>query len=157
VLLAAASGAIIIGFHVRPTTQARQLAEQESVDIKLYEIIYEAIEDVTNALQGMLSPKITEEVVGTAEVRELFRVPKAGTIAGCYVTEGSVQRNGRVHLIRNNVEIFAGKISSLRRFKEDVSEVNQNFECGIGIDGYNDIKVGDLIEVVKIKEEARTF
>ncbi len=157
VLLAAASGAIIIGFHVRPTTQARQLAEQESVDIKLYEIIYEAIEDVTNALQGLLSPKITEEIVGSAEVRDLFRVPRAGTIAGCYVTDGSVQRNARIHLIRNNVEIYDGKISSLRRFKEDVTEVNQGFECGIGIEGYNDIKVGDLIEVVKIREEARTF
>jgi translation initiation factor IF-2 len=157
VLLAAASGAIIIGFHVRPTLTARQLAEQESIDIKLYEIIYEAIEDVTKALSGLLSPKITEEIIGTVEVRELFKVPKLGTIAGCFVTDGIVKRNAKARLIRDSIEVYDGKISSLRRFKEDAAEVREGYECGIGIENFNDIKIGDLIEVVKLREEARSL
>ncbi len=156
VLLAAASGAVIIGFHVRPTPDARELAAQEKVDIKLYQVIYEAIEDVEKALSGLLSPKITEKIVGTVEIREVFKLPRIGNVAGCYVTSGTVRRNSKIRLIRDNIEIYSGSISSLKRFKEDVTEVNQGYECGLSIDNYDDIKVGDVIEVVEIKEEART-
>ena len=155
VLLAAASGAVVIGFHVRPTPTARTLAESENVEIKLYQIIYEVIEDVKKALGGLLAPTITENIKGTAEIRDVFKVPKIGNIAGCYVTNGTVKRNAKVRLVRDNVEIFSSSISSLKRFKEDVSEVLQGYECGISIDGYNDIKVGDYLEVIEIQEEAR--
>jgi translation initiation factor IF-2 len=157
VLLAAASGAIIIGFHVRPTPSARALAESENVEIKLYEIIYEVLDDVKNALSGLLAPKITEKIVGTAEIRNMFRVPKAGNIAGCYVTSGSIKRSNKVRLIRDNIEIYSGKIGSLRRFKDDVSDVSQGYECGISIDGYDDYKLGDIIETIEMIEEARTL
>ncbi|MCD6307846.1 MAG: translation initiation factor IF-2, partial [Candidatus Latescibacteria bacterium] len=156
VLLASASGAVIVGFHVRPTPKARELAAQEDVDIKLYEVIYEVIEDVGKALSGLLSPKITEKIVGTAEIRDVFRIPRIGNVAGCYVTGGTVKRNSKVKLIRDSIEIYSGKISSLRRFKDDVAEVNQGYECGLSIDGYDDVKVGDVVEVIELKEEART-
>lgn len=156
VLLATASGAIIIGFHVRPTPSARALAESERVEIKLYEVIYEAIEDVVKALSGLLTPKITEIIVGTAEVREVFKIPKVGNIAGCYITNGNIKRNSKIKLIRDSIEIYDGTISTLKRFKDDITEVNQGYECGLGIEGYNDIKIGDIIEVIEYKEEART-
>jgi translation initiation factor IF-2 len=157
VLLAAASGAIIIGFHVRPSAQARALAEAEDVEIKLYEIIYEVLDDVRNALSGLLAPKVTEKVIGVAEIRDMFRVPRIGNIAGCYITSGSIKRNSGVRIVRNNVELYSGKLSSLKRFKDDVSEVNQGYECGIGIENFNDIKVGDVIEAIEVIEEARSL
>ncbi|MFA6470950.1 MAG: translation initiation factor IF-2 [Candidatus Latescibacterota bacterium] len=157
VLLATASGAIIIGFHVRPTPAARALAENENVEIKVYEIIYEVLDDVKNALSGLLAPKITEKIIGTAEIRNMFRVPKIGNIAGCFVTSGTIKRSNKVLLVRDNIEIYSGKIGSLKRFKDDVSEVNQGYECGISIDGYDDFKVGDVIETIEMIEEARTI
>lgn len=155
VLLAAASGAIIIGFHVRPTFSARTLAESEHVEIKLYEIIYEVIDDVKNALSGLLKPTKTEKIAGTAEVRSVFRIPKVGNIAGCYVTSGAIKRSAKIRLIRDNIDIFSSTVSSLKRFKEDVTEVTQGYECGISIDSFDDIKTGDNIEVIEIIEEAR--
>ncbi len=157
VLLAAASGAIIIGFHVRPSASARALAESENVEIKLYEIIYEVLEDVRNALSGLLAPKITEKVSGTAEIRTVFRVPKFGNVAGCYVTSGTMKRNSKARIVRDHIEVFTGKIGTLKRFKDDVSEVNQGYECGISFDGHDDMKVGDIIETIEIIEEARSL
>ncbi len=155
VLLAAASGAIIIGFHVRPMPQAKTLAQSEDVEIKYYNIIYEVIEDVKKALSGLLKPTIKENVIGTVEVRDVFKVPKMGNIAGSYVMNGNVKRGSNIRLIRDNVEIHEGKVGSLRRFKDDVTEVGQGYECGIGIEGYNDIKTGDIIEVFELLKEAR--
>ncbi|MHB9029344.1 MAG: translation initiation factor IF-2 [Candidatus Latescibacterota bacterium] len=157
VLLAAASGAIIIGFHVRPSAPARALAEVEDVEIKLYEIIYEVLDDVRNALSGLLAPKVTEKVIGVAEIRDIFKVPRHGNIAGCYITSGTIKRNSGIRVVRNNVELHSGKLSSLKRFKDDVSEVNQGYECGIRIDNFDDIKVGDTIEAIEVVEEARSL
>jgi translation initiation factor IF-2 len=157
VLLAAASDAIIIGFQVSPDPRARELAAQEKVDIRRYEVIYEAENDVKKALEGLLSPTLTEQFVGLAEVREIFKVPKAGVVAGCYVREGRVSRKDRVRLTRDGKQVYAGNISSLRRFKDDTREVKEGFECGIGIENYNDIKVGDLIEALEVVETARTL
>nr|NIQ56166.1 translation initiation factor IF-2 [Gemmatimonadota bacterium]NIU76357.1 translation initiation factor IF-2 [Gammaproteobacteria bacterium]NIW38907.1 translation initiation factor IF-2 [Gemmatimonadota bacterium]NIY10143.1 translation initiation factor IF-2 [Gemmatimonadota bacterium] len=157
VLLAATSGAIIIGFHVRPDADARQIAEQEDVDIRVYDVIYEAIEDVRDALEGMLAPDEKEVLLGAAEVRQLFKVPKAGTVAGCYVTEGVIQRSEPVRLVRDGVQIYQGELASLKRFKDDVREVREGFECGMSIEGYNDIKVGDVIECFTVEEVARTL
>lgn len=152
VLLAAASKAIIIGFHVRPNVNARKLAESEKVDIRLYNIIYDAIAEVRSALEGMLSPVVSEENVATIEVREVFKVPKVGTIAGCYVQDGRVDRKHKLRLFRDGIAIYEGEFSSLKRFKEDVREVERGYECGIGINNFNDIKVGDVIETYKIIE-----
>ncbi len=152
VLLAAASGAIIIGFHIRPNLNARKLAEKEKVDIRLYNVIYDAIDEVKSALEGLLSPVISEEIVGTLEVRDTFKVPKFGTVAGCYVLDGKISRNNKIRLIRDEIVINEGDIGSLKRFKEDVKEVDAGYECGMNINGYNDIKVGDVIEVYKIIE-----
>ena len=152
VLLAAASGAIIIGFHIRPNLNARKLAEKEKVDIRLYNVIYDAIDEVKSALEGLLSPVISEEIVGTLEVRDTFKVPKFGTVAGCYVQDGKISRNNKIRLIRDGIEINDGEIGSLKRFKEDVKEVDAGYECGLNINGYNDIKVGDVIEAYKIIE-----
>ncbi|MEJ2216351.1 MAG: translation initiation factor IF-2 [Gemmatimonadota bacterium] len=157
VLLAATSGAIVIGFHVRPDADARGVAEQEDVDIRVYEVIYEAVEDVRTALEGMLAPEEKEVVLGSAEVRQLFKVPRVGTVAGCYVTEGVIERHGKVRLIRDGVQVYTGDIDSLKRFKDDVREVREGFECGISIDGYNDLKVGDIIECYRVEEIARTL
>ncbi|MCX7983338.1 MAG: translation initiation factor IF-2 [Bacteroidetes bacterium] len=157
VLLALASNAIIIGFHVRPHLKARQLAQAENVDIRLYNIIYDAINDVKSALEGMLKPKITEEILATVEVREIFRISKVGTVAGCYVKDGKIARNNKVRLIRDGIEIYNGTLASLKRFKDDVREVEQGFECGIMLDNYNDIKVGDIIEAYKLVEVKRTL
>ncbi len=156
VTLAAASDAIIIGFNVRPTAGARKAAEHEKVDIRLYRVIYQAIEDINAARVGMLAPEIVERDTGSAEVRDVFRVPKVGNIAGCYITEGEISRDDKVRVVRDSTVIFEGKISSLRRFKDDVKTVKQGYECGIGVDGYQDIKVGDVIEGFRIEEVERT-
>ena len=152
VLLAAASGAIIIGFHIRPNLNARKLAEKEKVDIRLYNVIYAAIDEVKSALEGLLSPVISEEIVGTLEVRDIFKVPKFGTVAGCYVLDGKISRSDKIRLVRDGIIINEGDIGSLKRFKEDVKDVDAGYECGLNINGYNDIKVGDVIEVYKIIE-----
>ncbi|MEX2117066.1 MAG: translation initiation factor IF-2 [Bacteroidota bacterium] len=155
VLLAAASNAVIVGFHVRPNLNARKLAEQENVDIRLYSIIYDAINEVKSALEGMLTPSVSEEVLATVDVREIFKVSKVGTIAGCHVRDGKIMRNNRVRLVRDGLVVFEGTISSLKRFKDDVREVEQGFECGIGLEGFNDVKKGDSIEAFKMVETKR--
>ena len=152
VLLAAASGAIIVGFHVRPNTNARKLAESEKVDIRLYNVIYDAINEVKSALEGLLSPVVSEEVVATLEVRDIFKVPKAGTVAGCSVQDGRITRGNKVRLFREGIAVYEGEISSLRRFKDDVREVEKGYECGLSIANFNDIKVGDIIEAYKMIE-----
>ncbi|HEY3114521.1 MAG TPA: translation initiation factor IF-2 [Gemmatimonadaceae bacterium] len=157
ILLARASGAIIVGFHVRPDNNARAAAEREGVEIKLYKIIYEAVEDVRAALEGMLRPEEKEVVLGEAEVRELFKVPRMGVIAGCSVRSGVINRQGRIRVIRDGVEVYDGNIASLRRFKDDVKEVREGFECGIGIENFNDIKVGDVLECYRKEQVARTL
>ncbi len=154
VMLASASNAIIIGFNVRPESKARALAEKEKVDIRLYDVIYDLTEDIKKAMEGLLEPVIKEEVTGRAEVREVFRISKVGNVAGCYILEGKALRGSRVRLIRDNVVIYDGKLSSLKRFKDDVKEVAAGYECGMTIEGYNDIKVGDIIELYTLKEEA---
>ena len=146
VLLASASDAIIIGFNVRPMTNARALAEKESIDIRTYSIIYDAINDLKDAMEGMLSPVFKEEVTGTLEIRELFKISKVGTIAGCMVTDGKIYRNSKIRLIRDNVVIYTGELSSLKRFKDDVKEVSKGYDCGLQIKNYNDIHEGDVIE-----------
>ncbi|GAB4371209.1 MAG: translation initiation factor IF-2 [Calditrichia bacterium] len=157
VMLASASNAIIIGFHVRPTLKAKSLAETENVDIRLYKVIYDAIEDVKLALEGLLEPEEREIVLGLAEVREVFRISRVGTIAGCYMLDGKIHRNAHVRLIRNDVEVYTGRIASLKRFKDDVKEVSAGYECGIMIENYNDIKVGDQIEAFEVVKEKRTL
>jgi len=146
VLLASASDAIIIGFNVRPMTNARALAEKESIDIRTYSIIYDAINDLKDAMEGMLSPVFKEEVTGTVEIRELFKISKVGTIAGCMVTDGKIYRNSKIRLLRDNVVIYTGELSSLKRFKDDVKEVSKGYDCGLQIKNYNDIHEGDVIE-----------
>ncbi len=157
ILLAKASGAIIIGFHVRPDIKARSAAEREGVDIRLYKIIYEAIADVRSALEGMLRPGEKEVILGDAEVRETFKVSKVGMIAGCHVRSGVINGKARVRVIRDAKEVYDGVIASLRRFKDDVKEVKDGFECGIGVENFNDIKVGDVIECYKKESVARTL
>jgi translation initiation factor IF-2 len=155
IMLAAASDAVIIGFRVRPNLNARRLAEKEKVDIRTYNIIYDAIDDVHKALEGMLSPEKKEEIVATIDVREVFKVPKIGNIAGCIVQDGKIMRNNRVRLIRDGIQVFEGTISSLKRFKDDVREVESGFECGISFENFNDVKVGDTVEAFKIVESKR--
>ncbi|HET8622525.1 MAG TPA: translation initiation factor IF-2 [Gemmatimonadales bacterium] len=157
VLLAKASGAIILGFHVRPDTNARAAAEREQVDIRTYRIIYEAVDDVRNALEGLLKPEEKEVVLGEAEVLQLFKVSKVGTIAGCAVRSGIIQRTAKVRIIRDGSPVYTGNISSLKRFKDDVREVREGLECGIGIENYNDLKVGDRIEAFRMEEVKRTL
>ena len=157
VLLASTSSAGIIGFHVRPDVKARDVAQREGIEIRYYDVIYEVVEDIRMALEGLLRPEEVERILGTAEVRQLFRIPKVGTVAGCYVSDGVMQRNLPVHLVRDQVRIFSGKIASLKRFKDDAREVREGYECGISIEGYNDIKEGDLIECYRIDEVARTL
>jgi len=152
VMLAAASQATIIGFNVRPDANARRAAESEHVDIRTYRVIYEAIDDIKAALQGMLKPKIREVVLGRAEVRATFRVPKAGTVAGCYVTEGKITRQGKVRVIRDGIVVHEGRMESLKRFKEDVREVSADYECGISLEGFNEVKEGDTLEVFTTEE-----
>jgi len=142
---------------VRPDNNARAAAEREGVDIKLYRIIYEAVADVRAALEGMLRPEEREVILGEAEVRETFKVSRVGTIAGCSVRNGIITKAGRVRLIRDAVEVYNGTLSSLRRFKDDVKEVKEGYECGIGLENFNDLKVGDVIECYKKEEVARTL
>jgi translation initiation factor IF-2 len=144
--LAAASDAIIIGFNVRPSVKVKELALKEKVDIRFYDVIYHALEDIEKAMVGMLEPTFEERVIGTAEVRQTFHVPKVGNIAGCTVVDGKIERSARIRLMRDGVVIYTGNIGSLRRFKDDVKEVMTGYECGIGIENFNDIKVGDQIE-----------
>ena len=157
VLLAQTAGAVILGFRVRPQTAARQAAERDDVEINVYDVIYEAVDEITAALEGMLAPDKKETVEGTAEVREVFKVSKVGTIAGCYVPEGRIDRKGHGRLIRDGIVVYDGEISSLKRFKDDAKEVREGFECGIGIANFNDIKVGDIIEAYSVEEVARTL
>ena len=155
VLLASASNAIIIGFQVRPSASARKLAEQEEIQIKLYSIIYNAIEEMRDAMEGLLSAKIEEKIVGSAEIRDTFKISKVGTIAGCFVTEGKILRSSRVRVIREGVVVYTGELGSLKRFKDDAKEVAKGFECGLNIDRFNDIKVGDVVEAyeeVQVKQ-----
>jgi translation initiation factor IF-2 len=157
VLLAQTAGAVIIGFRVRPQTAARLQAEREDVEINVYEVIYEAVDEITAALEGLLSPEKRETVEGSAEVREVFKVSKVGTIAGSYVTDGRIDRKGHGRVVREGIVVYDGAISSLKRFKDDVKEVRESFECGIGIQNFNDLKVGDVIECYTIEEFARTL
>lgn len=157
VTLAAASNAIIIGFQVRPSASARKFAEQEGVDIRMYSIIYDAIEEVKSAMEGMLAPEVKEEITATIEVREVFHISKVGTVAGAMVKEGKVKRSDKARLIRDGIVIFTGEINALKRFKDDVKEVGTNFECGISLQSYNDIKVGDIIETFQEVEVKQTL
>jgi len=155
VSLAMASQAIVIGFNVRPDANARALADKEKVDVRLYRVIYDAIDDVKGALSGMLKPEEREKILGEAEVRQMFRVPKLGVIAGSYVRSGLIKRNARARLVRDGVVVYEGKIASLRRFKDDASEVRDGYECGIGLENFQDFKEGDLIETFEVEEIAR--
>src|SRR5687768_13487715 len=157
ILLARAAGAIIVGFHVRPDNNARSAAEREGVEIKLYKVIYDAVNDVRSALEGMLRPEEREVVLGEAEVRQTFKAPKVGVVAGSYVRNGTISRQARVRVVRNGVEVYDGTIGSLRRFKDDVREVEKGYECGISVENFNDVKVGDVIECYRTEEVARTL
>ncbi|GAB3997786.1 translation initiation factor IF-2 [Spirosoma daeguense] len=157
VLLASASDAVIVGFQVRPSSSARKLAEQEQIEIRLYSIIYDAINDVKDAMEGLLAPTVEEVIVGNIEVRDVFKISKVGTVAGCYVTEGNIKRNNKIRIIRDFIVIHTGEISALKRFKEDVNEVKFGYECGLSIKNFNDIEVGDIIESFELKEVKRTL
>ncbi|MBU0483993.1 MAG: translation initiation factor IF-2 [Proteobacteria bacterium] len=154
VLLASASDAFIFGFNVRPSTKVQEQADNEHVDIRYYDVIYHALDDITKAMTGMLDSTFVEKVIGSVEVRDIFHHPKAGTIAGCYVVDGMVDRHAKVRLLRDGVVVYTGKISSLRRFKDDVKEVLTGFECGIGLENFNDVKVGDVLEIFRVEEVA---
>ena len=155
VMLAAASRAIIIGFNVRPSPQAAAVAEKKGVDIRLYAVIYDVINDVRTAMEGLLEPTYRETVVGRAEVREIFTIPRVGRVAGCFLAEGVLRRNVNVRLLREDVVVYEGKLASLRRFKDDVREVAQGYECGVRLENYQDVKVGDIIEPYTVEEVAR--
>jgi len=155
VTLAQASDAIVIGFNVVPTAQARALAEDEGVDVRTYRVIYQAVQDIENAASGLLGPELREVAIGQAEVRAIFRVPRAGIVAGCYVTDGVIRRNARVRLVRDGVVVYETGLSSLKRFKDDVREVAQGYECGMSLEGYQDIKEGDVIQAFEVQEVAR--
>ena len=157
VLLASASNAIIVGFQVRPTVGARKLAETEEIEIRLYSIIYNAIEELKQAMEGMLAPKEEEKIIGTAEVRDVFKISKVGTVAGCYVLDGKLTRTGRVRVIRDGIVIYTGELGSLKRFKDDAKEVTHGYECGLNVERFNDIKVGDHIEAFEMVEVKRTL
>jgi len=155
--LAIASNAVVIGFNVRADASAKKLIEAEGIDLHYYSVIYDAIEEVKRAMEGMLSPDFKEEIIGLAEVRDVFRSPKLGAIAGCMVSEGVVKRNNPIRVLRDNVVIYEGELESLRRFKDDVSEVRSGTECGIGVKNYNDVREGDQIEVFERVEVVRTL
>jgi translation initiation factor IF-2 len=157
VLLAKASGAIVLGFHVRPDSNARAAAEREQVDLRTYRIIYEAVEDVRRALEGLLKPEEKETVLGEAVVLQLFKVSKVGTIAGCTVKNGVIARGAKVRVVRDGVPVYTGQLASLRRFKDDVKEVREGLECGIAVENFNDLKVGDVIEAFRLEEVKRTL
>ena len=157
IMLAAASNAIICGFQVRPTSTARKMADKEEIDIRLYSIIYDAIEEIKSAMEGMLSPEIKEEITATVEIREVFKITKVGTIAGCLVREGKIKRGNKVRIIRDGIVVFTGELDSLKRFKDDVKEVGTNYECGLNIKNYNDIQVGDMVESYEETEVRKTL
>jgi translation initiation factor IF-2 len=157
IMLAAASNAIIVGFQVRPVASARKLAEKEEIDIRLYSIIYDAIEEIKAAMEGMLSPEYKEEITATVEIREVFKITKVGTVAGCMVKEGKIKRGSKIRLIRDGIVIYSGELGSLKRFKDDVKEVTHGYECGLNITNYNDIRVGDLIEAYELIEVKKTL
>ena len=157
VLLASASDAIIVGFQVRPSTIARRLADTEEIEIRLYSIIYDAINEVKDAMEGLLAPATQEVIVGNAEVREVFKITKVGTIAGCRVTDGYVKRNNPIRLIRDGIVLYAGKLNSLKQHKDDSSEVRNGFDCGMGIENFNNLSVGDVIESFETREVKRTL
>ena len=157
IMLAAASNAIICGFQVRPTSTARKMADKEEIDIRLYSIIYDAIEEIKSAMEGMLSPEIKEEITATVEIIEVFKITKVGTIAGCLVREGKIKRSNKVRIIRDGIVVFTGELDSLKRFKDDVKEVGTNYECGLNIKGYNDIRVGDMVESFEETEVRKTL
>jgi len=156
VMLASASDAIIVGFQVRPSGQARKLAETESIDIRLYSIIYNAIEEIKGAIEGLMAPKMEEKILGNAEIREVFKISKVGAVAGCMVTDGKLLRNSKIRLIRDGVVVFTGTLSSLKRFKDDVKEVNSGYDCGLTIHNYNDLREGDFVEAYDEVEVKRT-
>ena len=153
--LASASDAIIIGFQVRPSLSARKLAENEQIDIRLYSVIYKAIDEIKAAMEGMLSPDIEEKIIGSAEIRETFEITKVGTIAGCFVLDGIIKRTSKIRVIRDGIVIHTGVLGSLKRFKDDVREVKNNYECGLNIDKFNDIKINDIVEAFEEVEVAR--
>jgi translation initiation factor IF-2 len=157
ILLAAASNAIVIGFQVRPSLSARKLAEKEQIDIRLYSVIYDAIEEVRAAMEGMLSPEIKEDIIGTLEIQEVFKITKVGTIAGCIVREGKIKRTSKVRLIRDGIVIYSGELGSLKRFKDDAKEVVSGLECGLNIENFNDMKVGDMVEAYEETEMKKTL
>lgn len=155
IMLASASEAIVIGFNVKPTSQAKDLAKREGVDVRFYDVIYQVLDDVKKAMAGLLEPKIVEEIKGVAEVRATFKIPKVGVVAGCYVKEGVISRNHNIRVIRDGIVIYTGKIASLKRFKEDVKEVMAGYECGLKIEGFNDVKEGDILETFELKKVAQ--
>jgi len=157
IMLASAANAIVIGFNVRPESKAKKLAAQEGVDVRFYKVIYDAIDEVKLAMAGKLSPDKVEKVTGSAEVREVFMAPKIGAIAGSYVTDGFVTRGSKVRVLREGVLVYDGELASLRRFRDDVREVKTGYECGIGVDKFNDVKVGDSFEFYIIEEVAATL
>lgn len=157
VLLASASNAIIVAFQVRPTHQARKLAEAEEIDIRMYSIIYNAINEIKDALEGMLSPEIQEKIVANVQVREIFKITKVGTIAGCLVLDGKIKRDTKIRIIRDGIVVYTGKLGSLKRYKDDVKEVISGMECGLNIDNFNDIKEGDIVEGYDEIEIKRTL
>jgi translation initiation factor IF-2 len=155
VMLASASDGILLGFNVRPTNTAKQVAEREGVEIRTYDVIYKALEEIESAMRGMLAPETAENETATAEVRQTFRVPGVGTVAGCYVTAGEISRNNRVRVVRDGTIIYEGNIASLKRFKDDVRTVRDGFECGVGIENFNDVKEGDVLEFFEVVEVPR--
>ncbi len=156
-MLAAASDAIIVGFQVSPSINARKIAEREEIDIRLYSIIYDAIEEIKTAMEGMLAAKIEERVTATLEIRETFKISKVGTIAGCMVLDGKVNRNHKVRIIRDGIVVYTGLLGSLKRFKDDVKDVSKGYECGLNIENFNDIKDGDIIEAYEEVEVKQTL
>jgi translation initiation factor IF-2 len=155
IMLASASNAVVIGFNVRPEAKANAAAEREGVDVRLYEIIYDSINDVRDAMEGLLEPTYKEKVLGRAEVRNTFSIPGIGLIAGCYVTDGKITRNSQARLVRDSIVVHNGKVGSLKRFKDDAREVQSGYECGIGLDNFSDVKVGDTIEAYEMEQVAR--
>ena len=157
VMLASASGGIVVGFNVRPDNAALRASDTHGVEIRNYTIIMKLIDDIRGAMAGLLPPTVKEVPLGRAEVRETFVIPKVGTIAGSYVNDGRIKRNAKCRLVRDGIQVFEGTIASLRRFKDDTAEVGNDYECGIGIGGYNDVKVGDIIEAFELEEEPATL
>jgi translation initiation factor IF-2 len=155
ILLASASSAIVIGFNIRPESKATSLASREGVDVRLYTVIYDAVNDVRSALEGLLAPTLRERALGRAEVRQIFTISGLGTVAGCSVVEGKLTRSARVRLVRDSVVVYTGALSSLKRFKDDVREVATGYECGLALDSYQDVKVGDVVEAFEVEQVAR--